>query len=436
MLSRRTLMASAALIPVGCSFINSQPESPAIVQGASLIWAVADSFASLAGTRGMSALEKFELAAAELAQDEENPRGLKQGRYTLSLRRISPWLEREQYAATLADLGADLVTVGPYNAQVLGEQGVLLPLDRFTGSEGTGIEREFYPNVLAQFQRGALYALPVGVRPQVLYYDAALFRREGVSAPHSNWGWDDLVVNAAKLTERRANGSVARWGLATHSQGLWWALWQNEAAVLDLDGLQCRLQEPSALEALQFCYDLLHTHRVSPAEFTYLGRMIYESGNPPAMVYELPPKRPSAGEYRLAQLPRGKVRAVPVYGEVGIAIAARTSHPEEAYTALRGLVGAMQPYVIVPTQREAMARLGEFRKDLRPEEITALQQSMEHESGWPLTGVQLHVIRYIVEALVQGDDVASVVNEACSIVREYQQAERTTREQAARVSRW
>ena len=55
---------------------------------------------------------------------------------------------------------------------------MLLPLDRFSGNNERPFDREYYPNVLAQFQaQGTLYALPVGVRPLVLYYDAAQFRR-------------------------------------------------------------------------------------------------------------------------------------------------------------------------------------------------------------------------------------------------------------------
>lgn len=422
MLSRRAFLASTAALVAGCGFLDSQPEAPRPVQGTGLNWAVYDSYASLAVSQGISALEKYQQTVAELARDEDNPHGFKQGRYSLDLRRVGRWPNLDEVAALLEDLEADLVTVGAYTAQVLGERGVLLPLDRFSGADGRPFDQEFYPNLLAQFQRGALYALPVGVRPQVLYYDAALFRREGVPPPHSAWGWDDLVVNAAKLTERRADGAVARWGLATHSEGLWWALWQNEADVVDLDTLRCRLQEPAAIEALQFFRDLIHTHRVSPPLYRDLFTLIHESGNPPAMVYGLPPVRPSHGEYRLAEIPRGKVRAVPVYAEMGIAIASRTANPEAAYSALRGLTDVMQQYVNVPTQREAVARLGEFRKDLEPEEVAALQRSMEHGHGWPQTGAQYRAIRYLVEALVDGADVATVANQACSLVVDEQQA--------------
>ncbi len=423
MLSRRNMLIATSLLATGCGFLDSKAKVSGPRQETNLILALSESVASLAGTHGVSILEKYRQAVAELAKDANDPYGFQQGRYDLTLRRIGTWPDLDESAAMLEDLEADLVTVGSYGAQALGERGVLLPLDRFSGSNERPFDREYYPNVLAQFQaQGALYALPVGVRPQVLYYDAAQFRREGVPPVDSNWDWNALVVNAAKLTERTADGAVARWGLATHSEGLWWALWQNEADAVDPVTLQCRLQEPAAIEALQFFRDLLHTHRVSPAVYRDLRKVIFESGNPPAMVYGLPPMRPSHGEYRLAEIPRGKVRAVPVLADLGIAIAARTADPEASYSALRGLANVMQKYVNVPAQREAVAMLGEFRKDLQPEEVVALQQSMEHGHGWPQTGAQYRAIRYLVEALVNGDDVANVVNQACSIVREYQQA--------------
>ena len=422
MLSRRTLIGSTAVLAAGCGFLDSPSKVSGPRQETSLNLAFSDSIYSLVG-QGVAPIEKYRQAVAELAEDADDPYGFEQGRYSLALRRVGTWPGLDEFAALLEDLEADLVTVASYDAQALGERGVLLPLDRFSGTDGPDIEQEYYPNVLSQFRaNGALYALPVGVRPQVLYYDAAQFRREGVPPVDSNWDWDALVANAAKLTKRRADGAVARWGLATHSNGLWWALWQNEADAVDPDTLRCRLQEPAAIEALQFYRDLLHTYRVSPALYRELGKLIFELGTPPAMVYSLDPKRPSHGDFRLAEIPSGKVRAVPVLGDFGIAIAARTVNPEAAYSALRGLANVMQKYVTVPAQREAVAMLGETRQDLRPEEVVALQQSMENESGWPQTGVQLRADRYLVEALVDGDDVATVVNQACSIVREYQQA--------------
>lgn len=197
----------------------------------------------------------------------------------------------------------------------------------------------FFPGVLNQFRaQGALYALPVSALPVMVYYDRAYFAQRKVPPVDSGWDWDDLAENAAKLTNRGQDGVVRRWGLLAHRK-LWWALWQNNADVVDPAALQCRLQESTAIEALQFVWDLLHTMQVSPRAF---GMDLMKVTPPPAMVYTNPPLRPSFGSYGLAQIPQGKTQAVPVRAGVGLAVAAGTQSPETAYTALKGLAHAMQ----------------------------------------------------------------------------------------------
>ena len=424
MFTRRTLIAStAALAAIGCGPLKSLVSAPGLPKEAELSWAASTMFASLAGTSRVSAQEKYRQAVTALEEDAGNPYGPQRSRYTLAVRHVEQMPKREEFGAWLNDLGIDLVTVFPGTARALGEQGVLMPLDRFIGATGPEPEAEYYPSVLEQYrQNGTLYALPVGARPLVLYYDASYFSMEGVPAPDSSWDWDDLMEQAKGLTRRRENGAVVRWGLATHMLGIWWALWQNEADVLDPESLQCRLQEPAAIEALHFFRDLLHVHHVSPTQNKDLWKLIYQpTGSPPAMVYHSPPMRPPAGDYRLAVLPQGKVRAVPVEADLGIAIATRTAQPEAAFAALKGLAGVMQQYVNVPAGREIVARLGDIRTDLRPQEVAVLQESMDHGQGWPQTAPQLHTMHTMVEALARGEEVATVVNEACSLVREYQQ---------------
>ena len=113
---------------------------------------------------------------------------------------------------------------------------------------------------------------------------------------------------------------------------------------------------------------------------------------------------------------------------MGIAIAARTAKPEAAYTALKGLVHVMQQFVVVPAEREAVARLGELRPDLQPEEVEAIQRSLEAGRGLPRNVPAWHAMDNAVGDLVRGDDVATVVNQACSFVREYQQTGGSDRE--------
>ena len=106
--------------------------------------------------------------------------------------------------------------------------------------------------------------------------------------------------------------------------------------------------------------------------------------------------------------------------QIGIAIVAQTGNPDEAYAAIRGLLHTMRPYVHVPSEREAVARLEQIRTDLQPNEVTAIQHSMDYARLVPSDAAQSRAMYSLTEALVRGDEVASAVNQACSVLYENQ----------------
>ena len=427
MLTRRTLVASAAVLAAGCGGLDiSFPElgTPKVTP---LTW-VSRALPGFSTGPGISPHEeRLQWVVQKLTENSESPYSPARGRYSLTLRYVDweGFPDQEMLPAWLEEVGADLVTLWPDQARALGERGVLLPLDRFSGEDGSALSEEFYPSVLDQYRaNGTLYALPVGANPLMLYFDADYFAQVGIAPPDSSWDWDDLVENALKLTQREEDGTVPRWGLDALGPFAWWALWQNEAELVDPLTSQCRLQELPAIEALEFVRGLIHTHRVSPAALgTDLARLIYDpAGSPPAMLYITSPLGPPHNSYRRAELPVGRVRSVPVNTNPGIAIVAQTAKPEVAYRALRGLVHTMQPHVNVPAEREAVARLGQIRSDLQSEEVTAIQQSMEYGRARPQETAEYRAMSSIMEALVRGDDVTSAVNQGCSTLYENQQA--------------
>ena len=46
--------------------------------------------------------------------------------------------------------------------------------------------------------------------------------------------------------------------------------------------------------------------------------------------------------------------------------------------ALKGFNRAMQEHVAIPAGRDAVARLADIRPDISPEEVAAVQHSLEH----------------------------------------------------------
>ena len=80
----------------------------------------------------------------------------------------------------------------------------------------------------------------------------------------------------------------------------------------------------------------------------------------------------------------------------------------------------MQAQVAVPSSRGGgCATVGDIRKDLRPDEVAAVQHSLEHGREWPQQGLPLRIMYEMTQSLGRGDDVASIVNQACSLAHEY-----------------
>ncbi len=433
MLTRRAIIGSAAVLAAGCGGLDFSLPLLGAPRPVPLTWLSRPITGLNTGSGNESFEEKLRRIEQELADYDGSQYGPAGGRYSLALEYYEHYAgsysdpdaelyrKSEHLAAWLGEIGADLVTVWHDEARVLGEMGVLLPLDQFGGADSSDFEREFYSPVLDVFREsGALYALPTDSFPLMLFYDVDYFAKLGIPPPDGTWDWNDLVDKALKLTERGEGGTISRWGLATHNWTIWWALWQNQAEMIDAISSQCRLQEPVAIEALEFFRDLIHLHHVSPpASGADLLNLIHPSaGSPPAMVYDTIPFGSPSDNYRRAELARGKVLSVPVESYAGIAIVAKTSNPEAAYTALRGLLHTMEPYVNVPTEREAVARLLDNRSTIQPDEVVAIQHSMEHGRALPSDVGQSRAMRNIVEALVRGDEVTSAVNQACSVLSE------------------
>ncbi len=428
MLSRRTLIGSTAALAAGISGVGCSFSAPGIVSEPEVNWGVRY-VAGLNPPVDMMPEPYLQQTLATFAEDEENPLGPKRARYTLNLKYQGEPFAQAYLVEWMESNEIDLLTVDQWSTIGLGEEGILLPLDQFTGADGPALMQSFYPVVLEQYRRGELYALPLDALPLMLNYHPPYFREEPLP-PDGSWDWDDLVESAAKLTKRRDDGTVDRWGVIPHFNGLWWALWQNGAVAVDPDTQVCRLQEPAAVEALQFVHDLLHTHRVTPTVEEDLWKLVFQPlGQPPAMIYAYHPMHQNYNPYRVAALPVGKVQAVPTWSSMGIGIASRTKHPEAAYTALKALVGLMQASVYVPAQKEAVARIAELRPELSPEEVVAYQHSMAHGREWHSRfGAAQYAMHEVWKMLIRGDDVATIVNQGCSHVSEYQRTGGNVRE--------
>jgi multiple sugar transport system substrate-binding protein len=146
-------------------------------------------------------------------------------------------------------------------------EGRLAPLDPFIERDGFELD-DFYPRLLELARyRGNFYGLPRDNDTKVIFYNRSLFEDAGFDPPSPDWTWTDLRNLANRLNQRDATGRPLVAGFAFEAQE-WWQIWvwQNGGAVFDdpFSPGHVRLDEPAAVDALQFLADLVNADRVTP----------------------------------------------------------------------------------------------------------------------------------------------------------------------------
>jgi multiple sugar transport system substrate-binding protein len=142
--------------------------------------------------------------------------------------------------------------------------GWALPLDEYiTAAEGAA----YFPGVLAACKwQGKLTALPWYVDSGMLYYRKDLLEGIGAAVPET---WEQLVAAASELMK----AGKAKIGFS-------WQAKQAEVLICDLvefvtsnggkilgdDGKTVHIADKEAVEAVQFMYDTIAKHKISPAD--------------------------------------------------------------------------------------------------------------------------------------------------------------------------
>jgi multiple sugar transport system substrate-binding protein len=145
-----------------------------------------------------------------------------------------------------------------------------VPLDEFLSKDRQELKAQ-YPQVVQRFTSdGKLYAIPQDTAPiACVYYNKAMFRAAGLAFPKNNWKWADLLADAKKLTQREKDGHVKVFGFQDDGGPNWQGIiYSNGGRLVDdwTKPTHCVLDEPQAVEAVQFLADLINIHKVTPSD--------------------------------------------------------------------------------------------------------------------------------------------------------------------------
>lgn len=139
------------------------------------------------------------------------------------------------------------------------QDGVLENLDPFIEAAGYDLE-DYWPGLL-EFATldGSVYGFPRDIGLEVLYYNKDIFDEVGIDYPAESWTWADLQQALEAVSVVESSGRVSRYGLGM--EGGKYQLWvgQNGGSILDdmANPTRCTLDEPEAMEAIQFFADLM-----------------------------------------------------------------------------------------------------------------------------------------------------------------------------------
>jgi multiple sugar transport system substrate-binding protein len=238
------------------------------------------------------------------------------------------------------------------------EKDLHLQLDPYVARDKYDLS-DFRPDSITLYKwKDGLYALPRDYGNQNLFYNLSLLEAAGVKPPPADWEDKSFTfaqfLDMTKALTKKSGGRTEQWGFLVNRGWRPWASWvyNNGAAVVkkNADGLatEMALDDPNAIEALQFLQDLMYKEGVSPRpdiEGEAGGFQLFASGKVGVMLTNPTDvsrfRTIDSFKWDVATLPIGKAdRRGTGGGGTGWAIPKGTKHPDEAWEFLKFISSA------------------------------------------------------------------------------------------------
>jgi multiple sugar transport system substrate-binding protein len=156
----------------------------------------------------------------------------------------------------------DVFQVGAEYVGGLAYRGMAQPLDDRIAKWGA--QDDYFPASWSTcVYQGKVYGLPYLSAPRVLLYRKDLLKQAGFAKCPDTW--EELAAAAQRMTVREGKvTTLAGMNLPVSWQIFVEFLWENGGEIFTADGRRSRLEEPAAIEALQFYTDLYNKYQVCP----------------------------------------------------------------------------------------------------------------------------------------------------------------------------
>jgi ABC-type glycerol-3-phosphate transport system substrate-binding protein len=268
-------------------------------------------------------------------------------------------------ALAAAGTPPDVVALNPQFVEPLRARDALADLSPYVKRDAPTFQPEDFTEatLLRAIRDGKWYAIPLQMGLWFLIYNTAAFQQMGVAKPDASWTWDRLreTIWLVKGSDPTLLGmSMPPYELPVRANG---------GDILSQDETKCLLDQPPAVEAIQWNADLRLTHRVVPAPDETGGqstRQLFDAGRlvahiaDPGFLSQTQRARLSF-PWDIATVPRGKVHHVSTVKGPSLALAAESKEHDTGWAWLAHYTGVeMQRHVavegkIVSARKSALA---------------------------------------------------------------------------------
>jgi multiple sugar transport system substrate-binding protein len=261
-------------------------------------------------------------------------------------------MQRNLTVAMSSGAGPDVMALDIAWVPVIADAGLLLDIT----DHARRVADRYQPGPLQAGQfRGRHYAMPWYTNNVALYVNNRMLAEAGVRAAPTSW--QEFQAAAIAMTNRERG--TAGLSLAAGPTGIFQVysfIWQNNGEVIDTSG-RVRLNEPAAIDALEFVSGLYTRHRAIPD--TVLTANSWDEVNAPFLqgragmlisgdwaLGAIARNAPNL-DFSVHPLPRGR-RAASVIGGYNVAINANTRARDASLQLVEWLTG--------PRSTEVMGR--------------------------------------------------------------------------------
>lgn len=297
-----------------------------------------------------------------------------------------------------AQTGADLFWIAQEFVPSFAQKGTLMGLaDRLKASKHPAADiADYYATSLERMTYdGRIYGLPWINQPVMLYVNLDVFDEENIPYPDVTWDWSRFL-EAAKALTVDANGrhpddkgfdpsNVRRWGFTLNGwPPVQMFIWEAGGDVISPDFKSCPVDSKEAIAGAQFYVDLIARYHVAPPlsvirdrgfDTMYRSQQVamFMGGAADDLDYK-PSFRSQA--FVIPKGPSGKRASFVWIG--GMAINARTQHPDVAFQAFLDLSDAIHHWKVVPPRKSLATK--DMLIKLKPEKrhsMDAIVAAME-----------------------------------------------------------